>query len=279
MSADVLSVFDLEALDEALAGTTFQGRVTHLRSVGSTNQVALEAAQAGARAGVWIADEQTAGRGRGGHTWHSAAGEGLYLSVLTVPRVPLALAFKIPLAVGLAAQAAVLAVIGLVCDLRWPNDLMFGEKKFGGILVESVSEPFTDASASHAEAHGPRLRYAVIGIGINVNHAVFPAELHALATSLAIEGHRILAREALVAALLEHLQVELEGLKKDGDGHRGIVRRFTAASSWVWGKRVRVEEGGGYTGCTAGLNADGFLLVNSDDGVCRTVYSGGVRSA
>ncbi len=279
MSADVLAAFDLEALEKTLTGSSFVGRVTHLRSVGSTNQVALEAAQAGARAGVWIADEQTAGRGRGGHAWHSAAGEGLYLSVLTTPRVPLAQAYKIPLAVGLAAQAAVLAVTGLACDIRWPNDLMFGEKKFGGILVESVSEPFTGESASLADTHSPRLRYAVVGIGINVNHAVFPAELRASATSLALEAGRLFAREALVAALLRDLDLELEGLGSEADGRQEIVRRFAAASTWAVGKRVRVEEGGGYTGCTAGLDADGFLLVDSDDGVCRTVYSGGVRSA
>ena len=63
-------------------GTSFAGRVRHFPSVGSTNSLALEAAQAGAREGVWVADEQTAGRGRGGHAWHSAAGDGLYVSAL-----------------------------------------------------------------------------------------------------------------------------------------------------------------------------------------------------
>ena len=70
-------VFDLAKVDAEIAGTEFAGRVLHFASVGSTNALALEAAQAGARVGVWVADEQTAGRGRGGHGWHSAAGDGL----------------------------------------------------------------------------------------------------------------------------------------------------------------------------------------------------------
>ncbi len=89
---------------------------------------------------VWFADEQRAGRGRGDHAWHSAAGEGLYVSVLLRPPMPAARLPLLPLAAGLAAADAIRAVAGLNVDLRWPNDLLMGPRKAGGILVEAADE-------------------------------------------------------------------------------------------------------------------------------------------
>ncbi len=247
-----------------MLGTRFEGRLKHFASVGSTNQIALEAAASGVRAGVWVADEQTAGRGRGGHHWHSIAGDGLYVSALVVPRIRMSHAARIPLATGIAAQAAVFETTGLTLDIRWPNDLMFGDAKCGGILVESAAE----------SGDNPNLRYAVIGIGINVNQTAFPPDLRRLATSLYLESERRFAREPLLAALLRCLDVELDRVEGPG-----LLERFTAASTWVSGKRVTVEEGGGYTGWTRGLDPNGFLRVEDDRGEIRTVLSGGVRSA
>jgi BirA family biotin operon repressor/biotin-[acetyl-CoA-carboxylase] ligase len=264
MPAEGGTGFDLTEVERGIAGTRFAGWVQHFASVGSTNQLALDAAAAGARDGVWVADEQTAGRGRGGHHWHSAAGDGLYVSALVRPQLRMSDAAKIPLATGLAAQAAILETTGLSVDIRWPNDLMFGERKCGGILVESVA----DGSAE--------LRYAVVGVGINVNHQAFPGDLARVATSLFIESERRFEREPLLAALLAHLDRELAGLERpDSD----LLARFSVASSWVNGKRVTVDEGGGYTGWTRGLDGQGFLRVQEDTGVIRTVLSGGVRSA
>jgi len=266
--------FDLKSVEQGVLGTRFEGRVKHFAAVDSTNQLALHAAQGGAEWGVWIADEQTAGRGRGGHSWHSAPGDGIYLSALVTPWVPMSYARDLPLAVGLAAQAAVRECTGLELDLRWPNDLMFGDRKCGGILVESASEASVDGGE-------PRLRYAVIGIGLNVRHSGFPVELKAVATSLYVESGREFEREPLVAALLRHLNDEVRLLGTHNEP--GLYQRFTAASTWVSAKRVRVEERegqpGGYTGWTRGLDQNGFLKVEDDDGTIRTVLSGGVRSA
>ncbi len=187
------SDLDIHRLDAGLAHTRFQGQLHHFASVGSTNQLALEAAAAGARAGVWIADEQTAGRGRGGHDWHSAAGDGLYVSALVAPRLPMSQAMLLPLATGLAVRAAIYEVSALQADIRWPNDLMFDTRKCGGILVESASEPAQSGLSS------PPLRYAVIGVGINLNHIGFPPELRTAATSLYLEGGRIIERETAPA--------------------------------------------------------------------------------
>jgi BirA family biotin operon repressor/biotin-[acetyl-CoA-carboxylase] ligase len=260
--------FDLKAVEAGIAATEFSGRVMHFPSVGSTNALALEAAQAGARGGVWVADEQTAGRGRGGHGWNSVAGDGLYVSALIAPPLEMTTALLLSLATGLASKAAIAEVTGLDCDIRWPNDLMVNGRKCGGILVETaVAAVESDAAAM--------LRYAVIGVGINLNHLAFSPELEAVATSLRIELGERVSREALLAALLRRLDKEIRALSEASSDD--VLRRFAAASSWVRGKRVRVEEGGGYTGVTDGLDSRGFLRVVGDDGVEHTVLSGGVR--
>ena len=259
--------FDLQAVEAGIAETEFASRVMHFPSVGSTNVLALEAAQAGARGGVWVADEQTAGRGRGGHGWHSVVGDGLYVSALVTPSLPMTTALTISLATGLAAQDAVAEVTGLRVDIRWPNDLLVGRRKCGGILVETAVSPSQEGQTA-------MLRYAVIGVGINLNHESFPAKIEAVATSLRRESGERISREAMLAALLRRLDAEVASLSVNG---AGLLERFAEASSWVRGKRVRVDEGGGYTGVTAGLDTRGFLLVDSDDGLRRTVLSGGVR--
>lgn len=261
--------FSIREVEAGIAKTQFAGTVVHLRSVGSTNTLALEAAQAGAMSGVWVADEQTAGRGRGGHSWHSAAGDGLYVSALVTPKLPMRLALWISLAAGLAVKEAVARTAGLNADIRWPNDLLMDRKKFGGILVETAIAP---ASMGETDA---ALRYAVIGIGINLNHPSFPEEIRKVATSLYLAGGALVQRESLLVNLLQSLDRELNVLKQEGGND--LLARFSAASSWVQGKRVRVEEAGGYEGVTAGLDARGFLQVDGDDGVRRTVLSGGVR--
>jgi BirA family biotin operon repressor/biotin-[acetyl-CoA-carboxylase] ligase len=273
-STEVAS-FDLSGVATALTGTIFERQVKHLRSVGSTNVLAVEAAQAGAPHGcVWVADEQTAGRGRGGHGWHSTSGDGLYVSVLLRPQMELLDALWLSLATGLAVRAAIAAVTALIVDIRWPNDLLLGSRKCGGVLVETS----VLASQSNAPA---TLRYAVIGVGINVNHKSFPAELEEIATSLRQESGRTWAREELLVEFLRSLEKETQLLEAELRGaftSSGLLERFAAASSWVRGKRVRVDESGGYTGVTDGLDTRGFLRVAGDDGVLHTVLSGGVRA-
>jgi BirA family transcriptional regulator, biotin operon repressor / biotin---[acetyl-CoA-carboxylase] ligase len=291
--------FDLSTLDRALAATRFSGKLHHFPSITSTNLHAVEAAGTGAPDGsVYIADEQTAGRGRGGHTWHSIPGDGLYLSALIRPStpIPIADALWISLSTGLAAQRAIQQTTGLLTDIRWPNDLILNGKKVGGILVESASTPTTANHPAH-------LRFAVIGIGINVNHQTFPPELAPLATSLRRESGASHARTPLIQNLLLALDDELYALELElrdelpsgafpsagfpgaGSpasglpGGAGLLARFTRASTWVQGKRVRVDESGGYTGITAGLDPRGFLQVAGDDGLLHTVLSGGVRPA
>jgi BirA family biotin operon repressor/biotin-[acetyl-CoA-carboxylase] ligase len=267
--------FDLPGVATALAGTAFAHNLQHLPSVGSTNALALEAAQSGVSHGsVWVADEQTAGRGRSDHKWHSPAGDGLYASVLLRPQMALTDALWLSLATALAVQAATATVTRLAPDIRWPNDLLIGNRKCGGILVEtSAVVPQSDAPAM--------LRYAVIGVGINVNHQSFPAELEALATSLRRESGRKWAREPILIEFLLALDKEIALLEAELRGtsiEAGLLQRFAVSSSWVRGKHVSVDEAGGYTGVTDGLDERGFLRVAGDDGMLHTVLSGGVRA-
>jgi len=271
----VADSFDLSGVTAALADTIFANKLHHLPSVGSTNQLAIESAHSGAPQGsVWVADEQTAGRGRSNHTWHSTIGDGLYVSVLLRPNLPLADALWISLATGLAVQSAITVVTGLAPDIRWPNDLLIQQRKCGGILVE------TAAIASPSDAPS-MLRYAVIGIGINVNHQDFPPELENVATSLRRESGKPWPREQVLVEVLralEHQTALLEAELRGDLDTPDILKRFSAASTWIQGKRVHVDEAGGYTGVTDGLDPRGFLRVIAEDGTVRTVLSGGVRA-
>lgn len=273
------NTIDAAEVSAALLHSVLGGAVHHLAETHSTNDLALQAAQAGTQHGVWVADAQTAGRGRGGHTWLSAPGDGLYVSALFSPRLP-ASAFDLSLAAGLAAWDAVREVTGITADIRWPNDLMTRDarrsRKLGGVLVEAAVSP-----AGHRSSPA-MLRYAVVGIGINVAHRAFPPELAEQATSLFLEGWQVPDRQPLLIALLDHLCLNVRKLEEAYAGRdRGpaVLSRLYEASTWLRGKRVHVPEEGGYTGLTAGLDASGFLQVDSDDGVRRTVRSGGVREA
>lgn len=266
MSSD----FDSRTVNAALAPTRFAGAITHFTTVPSTNTLALETAQRGGE-GVFVADEQTSGRGRGGHIWHSARGAGLYLSAIVRPRMALDRALWLALATGLACQAAIAKTIGLKPDIRWPNDLLLNGRKCGGILVETSAQ---------TSGHTSTLRFAVIGIGLNLNHTEFPGDLADLATSMRIETGRNVDRELLLVEILLALDNEIALLERETADQKtdsGLLDRFSAASSWVSGRRVHVEENGGYTGVTDGLDSAGFLRVLTDDGQLRTVLSGGVR--
>jgi BirA family transcriptional regulator, biotin operon repressor / biotin---[acetyl-CoA-carboxylase] ligase len=269
--------FNTAAVKAAIAATQFAGHLHHLATTPSTNDVATKAAQSGARHGVWIADEQIAGRGRGAHRWHSPAGAGLYMTALVAPRIAMQSALALSFRVAIAAQTAIVETTPFTrpghIDIRWPNDLLLNGKKCGGILIDTASNP--------ARAGQPAtLRYAVIGMGINLNHTSFPPELDAIATSLRRElpgAPQPLRREPLAAAILLALDAEVRDLTSNLEPQTSNLSQF---STWISGKRVRVEARGGapsYTGTTAGLNPQGFLLVNGDDGQLHTVLSGGLR--
>jgi BirA family biotin operon repressor/biotin-[acetyl-CoA-carboxylase] ligase len=256
-------MYDLAALDSSLSGAVFAGKLHFSRVTGSTNINAVAAARLGAPHGsVYLSDEQLAGRGRGNHGWISTAGEGLYMSVLLRPQFPAAHLPFLPLATGLAAADAIRAVSSLTIDLRWPNDLLIGSRKTGGILVETGND-------------SKGLPYAVVGIGINVHQRAFPAGLATPATSLDLESNRHIARQALLLALLKSLQQEVAALASP-NAAKEVAARVENASTWIRGRKVEVHGPQGCSGVTTGLDENGFLRVTTAEGLV-TVQTGGLR--
>ena len=250
-----------EILEPLVRGTIFSGLVHHYYRVESTNTLAIEAAETGAREGtVFLAEQQTSGRGRGAHKWHSAPSLGIYCSMLLRPQLPPAEVLVLSLGAGLAVESAIRQIApDLVPDLKWPNDLLLGEKKVCGILTEMSGE-------------ATRVRHIVLGIGINVNQTHFPAELVHTATSLRLATGKPWSRVELCAALLKSVDREYRNLLTSYDAARQVLRRFEKASSSVRGAHVRSQEEGGWQGITEGLDAHGFLRVRTADGL-RIVHS------
>ena len=264
-----LDLYDLAGLEASLAGTVFADKLHFSPATDSTNTDALQAARSGAPNGsVFLADEQRAGRGRGDHAWHSAAGVGLYMSGLLRPPIPALRLPLLPLAAGLAAAEAIRATAGLTVgqniDLRWPNDLLIGPRKAGGILVESK---ISDGSVD----------FAVVGIGINVHQSAFAPDLSTSSTSLDLETGRRVSRQDLLLSLLKSLEREVRGLADPAAGVT-IPARVEQASTWIRGRRVEVHGPQACIGVTAGLDENGFLLVRTADELV-TVQTGGIRTA
>src|SRR3954451_4914514 len=189
---------------------------------------------------VVVADEQTAGQGRHGHTWHSPAGTGLYCSIVLEP-TPL-----LTLSLGLATAEA----LAIPCDLRLPNDVMLGDKKVAGILVHLAD------------------RKAIAAIGVNLSQTKFPPELEA--TSLKLHTGRDVSADELLERLLAAIP-NYTVLPPDD-----ILRLFARASSYAAGRRVIVHLPDGIIqGTTAGLNPDGYLIVRKDDGTDSLILAGG----
>ncbi len=264
-----------EMLAPALKGTIFgvapgaAKQIHHYYKVGSTNSEAMQFAAEGAAEGsVFLAEEQLTGRGRGTNTWHSARSVGIYCSVVLRPALPPSDALIFSLAAGLAVRAAVVEIAPqLLPDLKWPNDLLLGGKKFCGILTEMNAE-------------ATRVRHLVLGVGINVNQVKFPSELREIATSLRIETGTEWSRVELCAALLRSIDREYRSLTEETGARDAILRRFEKSSSSVRGRKVSIlvnsEENGGPTGVTEGLDERGFLRVRTAEGL-QTVVSGTVN--
>ena len=256
-----------DILDPLLSGTIFASKIQHYFRIGSTNTAAMQAAADGEPEGaVFLAEQQTAGRGRGGHSWASEQSVGIYCSVVLRPEITPVDALFLSLMTGVAMADAVEQTTGVRPDLRWPNDGLLGARKFCGILTEMNAEP-------------TRVRYVVLGVGINVNHTSFSGELEPIATSLRMETGREWSRVELTAALLKSLDGHYRKLMQGGESARAaLLKEFEQGSSWARGRHIRIDENGGYEGVTEGLDDRGFLLLRTESGL-RTVLSGNVRAA
>jgi BirA family transcriptional regulator, biotin operon repressor / biotin---[acetyl-CoA-carboxylase] ligase len=248
---------DIEYVRRRLAGRV----ISYFPSIDSTMPEAARLAAAGCGPGtVVVADEQTTGQGRYGRFWYSEPGAGLYTSIVLRPALSSASLPVLMLALGLATAEAIARATNLACDVRWPNDVLIDEKKVAGILVQLQD------------------RFVIAGIGINVNHAAFPADLAGIATSLRLATGKTHSREDLLIALQPAVESFCRMLVSGGK--ESILKMFYKASSYVSGKRVVVEAVDCLIeGTTAGLDPSGFLIIVQDDGTKRLIVAGGVRAA
>lgn len=227
-------------------------------SIDSTMHRAAELAAEGCPAGTIVgADIQTAGQGRLGRHWHSQQG-GLYFTMILRPKVEMRDLPVVTMAIGVAVADALQMFAGVSVDLRWPNDVMVGDRKLVGIL---------------AQWHGGAV---LAGIGVNVSQQEFAADVRDIATSLALESGRSHDKQVLMKAIAASVDTHIHILETGGV--TSILRLFANASSYVSGRRVKIElPGGDVIGTTAGLTPDGFLLLRKDDGEEMTITAGGVR--
>ncbi len=255
-----------DMLKQRLKGSLFGKHIYHFLRTDSTNRVAMELGSAGEPEGaVVLAEEQTAGRGRAGRSWHSERCTGIYVTLLLRPKISPVEAPLLTMMAGLSARAAIQAQTTLTVDLKWPNDLMLDGRKLGGILTEMYAEP-------------SQVRFVIVGIGINANQEKFPADLAATATSLRAQTGRAQSRMELLVRLLREFENDYNRFLREGAA--SVTQRFEAVSSYARGKRVSVSNGAeNYSGVTAGLSPEGLLLVEREGGNIITVIAGDVREA
>lgn len=255
-----------QLLSRHLRGTPFAKRILHFFQTESTNDVAMRLGETNEPHGtVVIAERQTAGRGRAGHSWVSEKSAGIYVTILLRPPISPMQSPALTLVAGLAARDAIAEETGLSPDIRWPNDVMLNGKKVCGILTEMQAEL-------------DRIHFAAAGIGINVNQSKMPSELAGIATSLRIETERTHSRLELLLRLLRHLDRYYNQFITEGANP--IVRRFCEVSSYGQGKRVRIANGNAsFVGVTAGLESSGILRVQREDGRTESIISGTVSEA
>src|ERR1044071_10154085 len=172
--------------------TLLKPKILRFESLPSTNTELARMASAGAEEGLAIvADEQPAGRGRLQRAWSSPKGAGLYFSILLRPQIPVDQWPLITFAAALAVGDALHEAAGVQTDIKWPNDLLSGERKICGILAEAIDTP--DGRA------------VIVGIGINLTQDAFPPELIDVATSVAEASGRPVDLDQILTALLDAL--------------------------------------------------------------------------
>lgn len=226
--------------------------VRRFAAVGSTNDVAA-ALPVGS---VVVADQQTAGRGRRGHTWFSPPRAGLYVSVVLAPAAarvdPPRATMLLTLAAGVAIAEGIEAASGLATALKWPNDVVAGGRKLAGILAEGRGD------------------LVVLGYGINVMAAAFPPELRDRATSLESEVGREVDRDLVLDETLAALSRRYDDLV---DGRfDAILDAWRARAPRAVGAKVSwIAQGVARSGVTCGIDDHGALLVRVDDGVERII--------
>ncbi len=253
--------FCLSALQSLLETDSLGRLALHQSAVSSTMDVAREEAESGAPHGfIVLADEQTAGRGRRGRAWVSPPG-GLYVTIVLRPE-PDAVR-QLVMVAPLAVCEAVDAVAGVRSSIKWPNDILIEGRKVGGILIDS-------------RLRGGDVEYALVGIGVNVDLDPSQHEgIRDIAVSLEHESGRKVAREKLLATVLNRFEKLLAASRLDGDVYEAWRTRLETL-----GKQVRAQFGDRLEeGVAEDVDAEGNLLLRRPDGSIAVISAGDVTLA
>jgi BirA family biotin operon repressor/biotin-[acetyl-CoA-carboxylase] ligase len=262
---------EVKAFSSALRQSADGWSITYQARTESTNDLASRAAREGAEHGLtFVVDEQTAGRGQRGRSWHSPPGLSLlFSSIVRGPGLTPERTGWVALCAGWACVEALREEAGIEVRLKWPNDLVVLDgsaaqlpwRKLGGILVESR------VTGQLQVDHG------VIGIGVNVNQldGEFPEDARTPPVSLRLLAKRSLGRNALLAALLRRLATQLSWVRGDGDFAATTGKVARAFERWWRGWTLRVNTPSGvHSGRFVALTPDGCLKLAGLDGHDRT---------
>lgn len=242
----------------------FGDTIHRFETLDTTMREAADRARAGETEGTVVtATEQTQGRGRQQRHWHSPPGAGLYFSLILRPAMPPPQLPILTMAMGVGVARGLGEATGVRCDLRWPNDVLIGEKKCVGILTELATT-------------GQETDFAIVGVGINLGHESFPAEIAPIATSIRIETGAEFHPDAVLTAVLAQMEKQYAAFLDRGV--EAAIDAFTRISSYARGKNVIVE-GTDLRGVTAGIAPNGSLLLRTPDGSLTPLLAGGVRPA
>ena len=259
-SPDVIS----EAEISSMLKTQWAGkRIVYFDETDSTNNQAKVFGEKGDVHGtLFVADKQTAGKGRRGRGWDSPPGESIYMTLLLRPEISPERAPMLTLVMGLIVAEAIREAAGIETKIKWPNDIVVDKKKVCGILTEMTTEMMY-------------VNYVVIGVGINVNQQGFPDEIAKMATSLYKKTGKVYRRSELIAAVLERFEKNYDTFLRTGD-LSGIQEAYDAALVNC-GQEVKVlEPGHEYEAVAEGINENGELMVRLPDGRKKQVFAGEV---
>ena len=259
-SPDVLSKAEIESL----VTTKWAGRqVVYYDETDSTNNQAKAAGEKGEVHGtLFVADRQTAGKGRRGRGWESPSGNSVSVTILLRPEIPPVKAPMLTLVMALAVADGIRDVLGVDAGIKWPNDIVLNKKKICGILTEMSTEI-------------DYINYVVIGVGINVNQETFPDVIKETATSLKVETGKPVKRAGVIAAVMERFEQYYEQFVQQED--LSGIREAYEACLVNRDRDVRVlDPAGAYEAHAKGINDTGELIVVLPDGTEREIYAGEV---
>jgi BirA family biotin operon repressor/biotin-[acetyl-CoA-carboxylase] ligase len=246
--------------------TKWMGKTIHyFPSIDSTNSKAYQLALEGAEEGeVVIAESQEEGRGRLGRHWFSPPFLNLYLSAILRPQIPPHQASLITLMAAVATADAIQKYSGLLPLIKWPNDILLGNRKVAGLLNEIHSEM-------------DRIHFVILGIGVNLNMngKMFSKEVRAVATSLKREMGETISRKVFLCSLLEELERWYVIFLKEGGAP---VLEAWREKAKIEGKRVKVASfGETLSGVAVDVDSDGVLILKTEKGEQKRIVAGDVE--